>query len=193
MHTPARPNERTTMNYAEIKYCDIANGVGVRTTLFVSGCRHGCPGCFNAAAWDFLAGKPFDAEVQHKLLESLSTPYVDGLSILGGEPLEPENQEALAPFLAQAKSVAPSKDIWMWTGFTWEQLMGKSRAHTSHINEILDYVDVLVDGPFVEAQKDLTLRFRGSSNQRIIDVAESRTREKVILWQDEAIFSSHSW
>ena len=181
------------MNFAEIKKCDIANGVGVRTTLFVAGCRHRCPGCFNDVAWDFSAGEPFTRTIEDEIIESLKTPYVDGLSILGGEPLEPENQEVLAPFLKQVKEAMPTKDVWIWTGFTWEEVMGASRAHTSQVGEILDHVDVLVDGPFVEAQKDITLRFRGSSNQRIIDVAASRKKKKVVLWRDEAVFSSHSW
>lgn len=182
------------MNYAEIKKCDIANGTGVRTSLFVSGCRHRCPGCFNDVAWDFAVGESFSPEVQDDIVSSLKTPYVDGLSVLGGEPLEPENQEALAPFLEHVREQVPDKDIWMWTGFTWEQLASDgSRACTPYLERILDCVDVLVDGPFVEAQRDLTLRFRGSGNQRIIDVATSRKTGEVVLWQDQKIFSSHSW
>ncbi len=182
------------MNYAEIKQCDIANGTGVRTTLFVSGCRHGCPGCFNAEAWDFAAGRPFTREVEDQIIESLKTPYVNGLSILGGEPLEPENQEALAPFLERVRKEEPDASIWLWSGFTWEQLMNEScRAHTKWLMPILQSIDVLVDGPFVQTQKELGLRFRGSANQRIIDVGSSLNANSIVLWQDEAIFSSRSW
>ena len=182
------------MNYAEIKYCDIANGVGVRTTLFVSGCRHACPGCFNAEAWDFAAGEPFTSDVENKILESLKTPYVSGLSVLGGEPLEPENQEALAPFLERVRKDDPNTSVWLWSGFTWEELMRHdSRANTLHLKRILSCLDVLVDGPFVESQKDAMLRFRGSANQRLIDVAASLKKGEPIPWEDQRIFSTHSW
>lgn len=182
------------MNYAEIKECDIANGVGVRTALFVSGCRHHCAGCFNAEAWDFSAGRPFTTATEDRILASLRPEYVNGLSILGGEPLEPENQTALAPFLERIRAEIPNKDIWMWTGFAWEDLVqGHSRARTQNIEEILSLLDVLVDGPFLEEQKDLLLRFRGSANQRIIHVPSSLEQGYVVMWQDERIFSSHAW
>ena len=182
------------MNYAEIKQCDIANGIGVRTSLFVSGCMHRCPGCFNEVAWDFSAGKQFTPEVEDLILESLQPSYVDGLSVLGGEPLEPQNQSALAPFLERVRCQMPNKGIWLWSGFTWEQItQGKGRARTPYVDRILACLDVLVDGPFVLEQKDITLRFRGSSNQRIIDVPASLEQREVVLWQDESIFSSHSW
>ena len=182
------------MNYAEIKECDIANGIGVRTSLFVSGCRHHCPGCFNDVAWDFNAGEPFDAAVADRIVASLRPPYVDGLSVLGGEPLEPENQRALAPFLERVRTEAPKKDIWLWTGFTWDELtQGDGRARTQELDRILACLHVLVDGRFVEAKKDLTLRFRGSSNQRLIDVPASLTAGTAQLWADQEIFSSHSW
>ncbi|MBR3226059.1 MAG: anaerobic ribonucleoside-triphosphate reductase activating protein [Atopobiaceae bacterium] len=182
------------MNYAEIKQCDIANGTGVRTTLFVSGCRHRCAGCFNAEAWDFAAGKPFTREVEDQIIASLEVPYVNGLSVLGGEPLEPENQEALAPFLERVRSREPKASIWLWSGFTWEQLMDKGcRAHTKWLVPILQSIDVLVDGPFEQDKKELGLRFRGSANQRIIDVGSSLNANSIVLWQDEDIFSSHSW
>lgn len=182
------------MNYAQIKEFDIANGVGVRTSLFVSGCRHRCPGCFNDVAWDFLAGSLFTTEVEQRIMASLQTPYVDGLSVLGGEPLEPENQQVLLPFLERIRSQLPDKNIWLWTGFTWEQVAhGTGRARTDCIDRLLSCVDVLVDGPFVEAQKDIALRFRGSANQRIIDVATSRATGKIVLWQDGELFSKHSW
>jgi len=182
------------MNFAEIKYCDIANGTGVRTSLFVSGCRHHCPGCFNEVAWDFMAGKPFTAEVEDRIVDSLQTPYVEGLSILGGEPLEPENQEELLPFLDRVHAAVPNKDIWMWTGFTWEQLMqGDCRARTPQLGRILQHLTVLVDGPFIDNQKDITLRFRGSANQRIIDVTASLETKHVVLWQDGSFFSKRTW
>lgn len=182
------------MNYAEIKAFDIANGVGVRTTLFVSGCRHGCPGCFNSEAWDFGAGEPFTREVEDEILQSLEPDYVTGLSVLGGEPLEPENQRTLAPFLEHVRAQAPHKSIWLWTGFTWEQLTRESsRAQTQDLHRILTCLDVLVDGPFIEAQKDLMLRFRGSANQRILDVPASLAAGKATEWQDIDLFSTHSW
>ncbi|MBO7674581.1 MAG: anaerobic ribonucleoside-triphosphate reductase activating protein [Atopobiaceae bacterium] len=182
------------MNFAEIKYCDIANGTGVRTSLFVSGCRHRCPGCFNEVAWDFMAGEPFTADVEDRIIESLQTPYVEGLSILGGEPLEPENQAALLPFLDRMAQVVPNKDVWLWTGFTWEQLVqGDGRVRTPYLAPLLKHLSTLVDGPFVEEKKDITLRFRGSSNQRIIDVAASLASNSVVLWQDGTFFSKRTW
>ena len=182
------------MNYAEIKECDIANGVGVRTSLFVSGCRHRCPGCFNDVAWDFLAGQEFTREVEDRIVATLQAPYVTGLSVLGGEPLEPENQQVLAPFLERVRREAPGKSIWLWTGFTWEQMtQGDGRARTPFLNRIVACLDVLVDGPFVLAQKDIMLRFRGSSNQRLIDVPKTLASGKPTPWRDEAVFSSHSW
>ncbi len=182
------------MNYAEIKTFDIANGVGVRTTLFVSGCRHRCRGCFNAEAWDFEAGEPFTQAVADEILHSLEPTYVTGLSILGGEPLEPENQEVLAPFLERVCTAAPDKTIWMWTGFTWDQLTREpSRARTQYLERILTCLDVLVDGPFVEAQKDLMLRFRGSANQRLLDVPASVATGMATEWHDIDLFSTHAW
>ena len=182
------------MNYAEIKYCDIANGVGVRTSLFVSGCRHCCPGCFNEVAWDFAAGSEFSEEVANEIKSSLKTPYVDGLSVLGGEPLEPENQEALAPFLESVRAEVPGVNVWMWTGFVYEDLMaGTSRASTPVLERVLACVDVLVDGPFLLEQKDITLRFRGSSNQRIIDLARTREEGCVCLWSDGPVFATRAW
>lgn len=182
------------MNYAEIKYCDIANGVGVRTTLFVSGCRNGCEGCFNPLQWDFAAGRPFTPEVEDKILESLEPAYVTGLTLLGGEPMEPENQAGLLPLLRRVREHLPQKSIWLYTGFTWEALVdGPSRGHTEMLPELLGLVDVLVDGPFVLEQKDISLRFRGSSNQRIIDVGATLASGVVTLWEDEPVFASHSW
>ena len=182
------------MNYAEIKTFDIANGVGVRTSLFVSGCRHRCKGCFNAEAWDFKAGEPFTHDVEDEILRSLGPGYVTGLSVLGGEPMEPENQDALAPFLELVRARFPNKTIWMWTGFTWDQLTQEiTRADTDVKWRVLNCLDVLVDGRFVEAQKDITLRFRGSANQRIIDVQRSIDEARPVAWHDEALFATHGW
>ena len=147
------------MNYAEIKKFDIANGEGVRTSLFVSGCTHHCKGCFNQVAWDFNYGKLFTKEVEDDIIKSLEPDYIQGLSLLGGEPLEPQNIEVLLPFIKRVKSIYPNKDIWCYTGYTYEDLNCK---------EFLSYINVLVDGEFVEELKDISLKFRGSSNQRVI-------------------------
>jgi anaerobic ribonucleoside-triphosphate reductase activating protein len=181
------------MNYAEIKYCDIANGVGARTSLFVSGCRHHCKGCFNEVAWDFGYGGSFDAKVEDAIIDSLKPDYIAGLSILGGEPLEPENQEDVLRLLERVTDEYPEKTVWMWTGFTWEELMGGCRASTDMLPEILDCVDVLVDGPFINDQRDITLRFRGSPNQRIIDVTLSILAGKVIPWTDGHVYATRTW
>ncbi len=183
-----------SMNYAEIKYCDIANGAGVRTSLFVSGCRHHCPGCFNPGTWDFSAGKPFTLAVEEEIFESLEPSYVVGLTLLGGEPMEPENQAVLAGFLERLHRRHPSKTVWLYTGFTWDDIVGgQSRAHTKDAPRILAQLDVLVDGPFVLEKKNLMLRFRGSSNQRIIDVPRSLEAGKVCLWEDDPVFVDHRW
>ena len=155
------------MNYATIKYCDIANGTGVRTSLFVSGCRRHCPECFNAVAWDFGYGLPFDKAVRNEILGSLAPDYIDGLSLLGGEPFEPENQRALVPFLHEVRVLYPHKTIWCYTG------------------------NVLVDGEFIPAQHDISLRFRGSGNQRIIDLNATRAAGHTVLWQDDPLFADH--
>lgn len=182
------------MNYADIKYCDIANGVGVRTSLFVSGCRNQCPLCFNPETWSFDFGQPFTPEVEDAIIQSLQPSYIAGLSVLGGEPLEPENQEALVPFLKRVREAVPHKSIWLYTGFTWEEITeGPSRAHLLNAGYILDLIDVLVDGRFVQAQKDITLRFRGSANQRLIDVPATLAAGEVVWWQDEPVFASHEW
>ena len=167
--------QENTMNYATIKYCDIANGEGVRTSLFVSGCRRHCPNCFNAVAWDFGYGAPFTKEVRNEILESLAPGYINGLSLLGGEPFEPENQRALVPFLRRVRQMYPDKTIWGFSGFTYEELTSDGTHPRCEVtDEMLSLLDVLVDGRFVEELKDLTLRFRGSSNQRLIDLNASR-------------------
>ncbi|WP_273397790.1 anaerobic ribonucleoside-triphosphate reductase activating protein [Thermophilibacter mediterraneus] len=184
------------MNYANIKYCDIANGVGVRTTLFVSGCRLGCPGCFNEEAWSFEAGEPFTDAVAEKIMDSLDTPYIDGLTILGGEPMEPENQAGLVGFLeAVRERFGNAKSIWLFSGHTWEQLRPGGAWNLGDVTDrILDTLDVLVDGPFVQARHDITLRFRGSSNQRLIDVPATLEApgDEVVWWRDDPVFSTHT-
>lgn len=177
------------MHYGNIKYCDIANGVGVRTSLFVSGCTHHCKGCFQPETWDFAFGQPFTRDVEDTIIDSLRPKHIAGLTILGGEPMEPENQEALAPFLARVKQELPDKTIWLYTGDVWEDLvLGGSRC-TIDTPGVLSCLDVLVDGLFVEDLKDITLRFRGSSNQRIIDVPATLSAGAVQLWSDDPALS----
>ena len=174
------------MNYATIKFNDIANGLGVRTSLFVSGCTHRCKNCFNSEAWDFNYGKPFTKEVEDEIINSLKNSFVDGLSLLGGEPFEPQNQKALLPFLERVKKEVPSKNIWCYTGYLFDsELLKNSRAKTEYTNKMLELIDVLVDGKFIEELKDITLLFKGSSNQRVIDVKESLQKKKVILYNLE--------
>ncbi len=179
------------MNYAEIKYYDIANGPGVRTSLFVSGCRHRCPFCFNEEAWSFAAGKRFSDATLKQIVTSLAPYYITGLTLLGGEPLEPENQSDILEVITCVRARYPNKSIWLYTGFTWEELHDHScRAATPVLDELLPRVDVVVDGRFEQDLKDITLRFRGSSNQRIIDVAQTRDQGHVVLWQDEAVYAT---
>ncbi len=182
------------MNYANIKYYDIANGPGVRTSLFVSGCTHHCPECFNSVAWDFDYGQPFTGEVEDQLLDSLRPDYITGLTLLGGEPMEAVNQEALLPFLRRVRQELPGKTIWCYSGYTWEELTGgeMSRCRCEITPQLLGLLDVLVDGRYVKELHDLTLRFRGSSNQRLIDVPASLAAGQVQLWQDDPIYADHS-
>lgn len=177
------------MKYSKIKYCDVANGPGVRTTLFVSGCRHHCRGCFNPETWDFNYGKEFDLNVSKELLENSGMDYVTGLTLLGGEPMEPENQETLLDLLFLWNSYYPDKPIWCYTGCTFESLMDhNNKYHTKHTGTLLSFIDVLVDGPFKEELKDISLRFKGSANQRIIDVQKSLRSQRVILWKDDPYY-----
>lgn len=170
------------MNYCAVKPVDIANGIGVRVSLFVAGCTHHCPGCFNPDTWDFAAGKPFDGTAEQMLLEALSPSYICGLSLLGGEPFEPANQRALLPFLQAVRARFPEKDIWTYTGYVYDRdLVPGGRAYCEATDPMLDLIHVLVDGPFVEAKKDISLKFRGSSNQRLIDLTETRKTGKIIL------------
>lgn len=181
------------MNYANIKYCDVANGTGVRTVLFVSGCRLHCPFCFNEAAWNFHAGTPFTREVENDIIASMETPYIDGLTVLGGEPFEPENQLGLVEFMERVRATFPHKSLWMYTGHTWNELMIGGCQYTPFTMRILKTLDVLVDGPFVIAKKDISLRFRGSSNQRLIDVPASIKAGKPVLWSDDPLYETHAF
>ncbi len=164
------------MNYANIKYNDIANGLGVRTGLFVSGCRHACKGCFNESAWDFNCGKKFTNEVANEILDSIEPYYISGLSLLGGEPLDPKNQEEVAKLILKfRKRFGESKDIWCYTGYIYkEDFIKGGRAYTEYTESILDNIDVLVDGPFVAELLNISLKFRGSSNQRLLDMRACR-------------------
>lgn len=164
------------MNYANIKKYDIADGPGVRVSLFVSGCRHHCKGCFNSEAWDFEYGRPYTAETEAEILEALKPGYIAGLTLLGGEPFEPENQVELVTLLRKVRETYPEKSIWSYTGFVYDKdLVPGGRAYTDVTDEMLSYLDVLVDGPFVEELKDITLQFRGSSNQRILKMDKKGT------------------
>ena len=164
------------MNYANIKKYDIADGPGVRVSLFVSGCRHHCKGCFNYEAWDFEYGRPYTAETETEILEALKPGYIAGLTLLGGEPFEPENQVELVTLLRKVRETYPEKSIWSYTGYVYDKdLVPGGRAYTDVTDEMLSYLDVLVDGPFVEELKDITLQFRGSSNQRILKMDKMGT------------------
>jgi len=173
------------VNYASIKKHDIANGEGVRTTLFVSGCRNRCKGCFQPETWSFDYGEPFTDEVAEELFEALSDPVVKGLTLLGGEPMEPENQRGLLPFLRELKRRLPRKTVWLYTGNLYEELTGALGDHPKCIDvtaELLSYVDILVDGRFDQSRYRLGLRFRGSDNQRIIDMNETRRTGSIVIW-----------
>ena len=173
------------MYYGAIKNCDIANGLGVRVSLFVSGCRNRCPGCFQPETWAFDYGQPFSKETEDHILELLRPDYINGLTLLGGDPFEPESQRVLLPFLRRVKEACPDKDIWAYTGYTWEQLIsGTHRVSLPETKELLSQIDTLVDGPFILAQKNIRLRFRGSENQRIIDVKRSLGVGQVVLWKE---------
>ena len=161
------------MNYAAIRTCDVANGPGVRVSLFVSGCTHRCKGCFNESLWDFAAGEPFTETVEVRIIEASAPRQISGLTVLGGEPFEPVNQAGLVPFLRRWRMANPAKDVWCYTGCVLEKdLLMPSRWRTPFTDDMLSMIDVLVDGPFVESLKDISLRFRGSSNQRILDLRD---------------------
>ena len=173
------------MNYATIKNNDIANGPGVRVSLFVSGCTHRCPGCFNEVAWDFAYGEPFTQQTIDDLIKMLSANHIKGLTLLGGEPFEPQNQPEVLNLLRQVKATLPEKSIWAYSGYIFEKDILAGRLGPKEITEeLISYVDVLVDGPFVQSKKNLSLRFRGSENQRLIDVKASLQAGETVLWQD---------
>ena len=174
------------MNYAEIKTNDIANGEGVRTSLFVSGCRHHCPDCFNSMTWDFDFGNPFTNEIKEKIFEASAPVWIAGLTVLGGEPFEPENQKPLLDFLKEFRQRFPNKNIWCYSGFTYEEITGKtpSRAFTAVSAELLRQTDILVDGRFVKEKKNIRLKFRGSENQRIIDVRKTLETGEIVIYLD---------
>lgn len=171
------------MNYGNIKNTDIANGEGVRVSLFVSGCRHHCKGCFNPETWSFKYGNEFTKEIEDNLINMLKPSYIKGLTLLGGEPMEPENQQELVKLLRRIKKELPEKDIWCYSGYTFDKDLKPEdgRVHTEVTDEILSYLNVLVDGQFVEELKDITLNFRGSSNQRLINVPESLKNNSISL------------
>lgn len=170
------------MNYGNIKNTDIANGTGVRVSLFVSGCTHHCKNCFNSEAWDFCYGKPFTKEVEDELLKMLEPSYIKGITLLGGEPMEPQNQKVLLPFIKRVREkFGNTKNVWCYTGYLFDRdLLGESRAKCEATNDFLNQIDVLVDGPFVDELKNITLKFRGSENQRIIDVPTSLSSGEVV-------------
>lgn len=166
------------MFYGNIKKFDVADGLGVRVSLFVSGCRNCCPGCFNEATWDFSYGKEFTQETENEILNALKPDFIKGFSLLGGEPFEEENQEILAPFLEKIKKEFPLKDIWCWTGYIFEKDLQKNgRKYTKFTDRMLNCIDVLVDGPFILSQKNLMLEFRGSENQRILHLKDGKLVE----------------
>ena len=171
------------MYYGEIKNCDIANGEGVRVTLFVSGCTNRCEGCFQPQTWDFCYGQPFTRETEDKILDMLRADYIDGLTLLGGEPFEPENQRALLPFVKRVKEQYPNKNIWAFTGFTIERLWNEEPHPRCEVtDELLSMIDVLVDGRFEKDKKNIRLRFRGSENQRLLDLPKTLAERKPVLW-----------
>ena len=170
------------MNYCNIKNCDIANGTGVRVSLFVSGCRNHCSGCFQKETWDFSFGEEFTEETEKVILEMLAPSYINGLTILGGEPFEEENQRALLTFVKRVREIYPEKDIWIYSGYTFEQMLTDGmRPRCEVTSKLLSLIDVLVDGRFEEDKKNISLKFRGSENQRIIDVQKSAKEGRIIL------------
>ncbi len=173
------------MYYGAIKNCDIANGIGIRISLFVSGCRNHCPGCFQSETWDFSYGTKYTKETSDYIINLLAPDYVDGLSILGGDPFEPENQEEVYLLMKRCKETYPNKTIWIYTGYIYEILIkGQYHPCYKYTNDILSLTDVLIDGPFIQEKKDISLQFRGSSNQRLIDMNETRKQNKIVLFKE---------
>ena len=176
------------MNYADIKYCDVANGKGVRVSLFVSGCTHHCKGCFNEETWNFHYGKPFTEETEKQVLDYLDKSYIAGLSLLGGEPFEHVNQQGLLPLLRKVKARFPEKNIWCYTGYLFDKDILDRMCQESEITkEIVSYLDIVVDGEFVVKQKNLKVNFRGSDNQRIIDVKKTLEAGEIVHWENEIV------
>ncbi len=174
------------MHYGQIKYLDVANGIGVRTTLFVSGCTNHCKNCFQPETWDFCYGQEFTSATADAILESLRPAYVRGLTLLGGEPFEPENQRELVKLLRRVRAECPGKDVWAFTGFRLDDdLRRESHARCEVTDELLSMIDVLVDGRYVDELRNLSLQFRGSSNQRLIDLNRTREAGKIILWEEK--------
>ena len=173
------------MNYCGIKKCDIANGQGVRVTLFVSGCTHHCKGCFQPETWDFEYGDAFTEDVEKEIMECLAPDYIKGLTLLGGEPFEPVNQRVLVKFIKKVREAYPKKNIWCYTGYLLdEELLKPSRARCEVTDEMLSYIDVLVDGEFVLEKKNISLKFCGSENQRLIDLVPTLEKGEIVLWDD---------
>ncbi len=172
------------MFYGNIKYCDIADGIGVRVSLYVSGCRNHCPDCFNAMTWDFKYGKEYTKETEQQIIEFLKPDYIDGFSLLGGEPFEEENQRELVHLLRRIKKEYPHKNIWCYTGYVLENDLLKGRKHTEVTDEMLSYIDVLVDGPFLKEKRNLMLKFRGSENQRVLDLPKTLKEKRPVLYID---------
>ena len=170
------------MYYGAIKKLDIANGDGVRVSLFVSGCRNRCKGCFQPQTWDFCYGQPYTGETEEALLKALEPPYVDGLTLLGGEPFEPENQRELLGLLRKVRAAYPKKNIWCYSGYTLEEMRSEGHPRCEETDEMLSLIDVLVEGRFVEEKKNLSLRFRGSSNQRVLDLKKTLETDKISLY-----------
>ena len=168
------------MRVANIKYNDIANGPGVRTSLFVSGCSHHCFNCFNPETWSFKYGEEYTPEIEEKIINSLKPDYIEGLTLLGGDPFELVNQEGLIPLIRRIKNELPSKTIWCFTGYLYEELLPTGKMNSTYTDELLSYIDVLIDGEYLDAQKDITLIFKGSRNQRTIDVQASLKEGRVI-------------
>ena len=179
------------MYYGEIKKFDIADGPGVRVSLFVSGCTHHCKGCFNPETWDFTYGNEYTEAAEREIIKALEPDYIDGLTLLGGEPMEKVNQRGL---LKKVKKLCPQKTIWCYTGYTLEtELLSDSRARCECTDEILSFIDVLVDGEFVEEMKNISLRFRGSSNQRLIDMKKTLEAGETVLWADDPCYEKHEF
>lgn len=174
------------MNYADIKQYDVANGPGIRVSLFVSGCTHHCKNCFNEETWDFNYGEPFTDVQENQIIDYLAPDYVNGFTLLGGDPMEPSNMEALLPMLNKIKKTYPDKSIWCFTGYLYEYIMGEMSKEYPYTKEFMSCIDILVDGPFIEEKKNLSLRFKGSENQRTICVQDSIKQNKIVLWDPDS-------